>query len=269
MALVDSAGAALDGSGPARSRHDHRRPGRARRRHAPATTRRRSSAPPRSRRWRRSARRSTSTLDLQEVLEAIADSAMTLTGAQRAVVFELDQAAGHLLRARGPRHRPGARATRCPWARARRGPRRRSRAPVWSAGRGGRAAARLRRAGRRRGMSLAELGHATSASAAVLAVPVVSRDAALGAVCIYWDEVHEPDEREIRLLQRARAAGRHRASTMRAWSATCGARSTTSGRAGHARARRHPARGGRAGRGRRAPPQQPHGGGARAAPSCS
>ena len=35
---------------------------------------------------------------------------------------------------------------------------------------------------------------------AVLAVPVVSRDAVLGAVCIYWDEVHRPDEREIRLL---------------------------------------------------------------------
>ena len=35
---------------------------------------------------------------------------------------------------------------------------------------------------------------------AVLAVPVVSRETALGAVCIYWDEVHRADEREIRLL---------------------------------------------------------------------
>ncbi len=34
----------------------------------------------------------------------------------------------------------------------------------------------------------------------MLAVPVVSREAVLGAVCIYWDEVHRPDEREIRLL---------------------------------------------------------------------
>ena len=35
---------------------------------------------------------------------------------------------------------------------------------------------------------------------AVLAVPVVSREAVLGAVGIYWDEVHRPDDREIRLL---------------------------------------------------------------------
>ena len=29
---------------------------------------------------------------------------------------------------------------------------------------------------------------------------MISRETALGAVCVYWDEVHEPDEREIRLL---------------------------------------------------------------------
>ena len=34
----------------------------------------------------------------------------------------------------------------------------------------------------------------------VLGVPVISRETALGAVFVYWDEVHEPDEREIRLL---------------------------------------------------------------------
>ena len=34
----------------------------------------------------------------------------------------------------------------------------------------------------------------------ILGVPVISRETALGAVCVYWDEVHEPDEREIRLL---------------------------------------------------------------------
>ena len=38
----------------------------------------------------------TSTLDLQQVLEVIVDSAVTLTGGQRAVVFELDQAGGSL-----------------------------------------------------------------------------------------------------------------------------------------------------------------------------
>ena len=33
-----------------------------------------------------------------------------------------------------------------------------------------------------------------------LAVPVISRETALGAVCVYWDQTHTPDEREIRLL---------------------------------------------------------------------
>ena len=44
----------------------------------------------------------TSTLDLQQVLEVIVDSAVTLIGGQRAVVFELDQAGG-CLRARAVR----------------------------------------------------------------------------------------------------------------------------------------------------------------------
>ena len=44
----------------------------------------------------------TSTLDLQQVLEVIVDSAVTLTGGQRAVVFELDHAGG-FLRARAIR----------------------------------------------------------------------------------------------------------------------------------------------------------------------
>jgi two-component system phosphate regulon sensor histidine kinase PhoR len=34
----------------------------------------------------------------------------------------------------------------------------------------------------------------------VLAVPIISRDTALGAVCIYWDDPHEPDDRELRVL---------------------------------------------------------------------
>ena len=44
----------------------------------------------------------TSTLDTQNVLEAIADSVVTLIGAQRSVVFELDEQAG-CLRARAVR----------------------------------------------------------------------------------------------------------------------------------------------------------------------
>jgi len=49
------------------------------------------------------------------------------------------------------------------------------------------------------GLTLAEMA-TRFGYRAVLAVPVVSREAVLGAVCIYWDEVHRPDEREIRLL---------------------------------------------------------------------
>ena len=48
-------------------------------------------------------------------------------------------------------------------------------------------------------MTLAEMARRFGYRA-VLAVPVVSREVALGAVGIYWDEAHQPDEREIRLL---------------------------------------------------------------------
>ncbi len=140
----------------------------------------------------------TSTLDLQQVLEVIVDSAVTLTGGQRAVVFELDQAGGsHRARAiRGIDMEPefalplghgaaGAAAARL--------------APVWSAD-----ALALPLPGfddtpEASAMSLDELGRRHNFRG-VLGVPVISREAALGAVCVYWDEVHEPDEREIRLL---------------------------------------------------------------------
>jgi signal transduction histidine kinase len=48
-------------------------------------------------------------------------------------------------------------------------------------------------------MSLAELNRRFNFRG-ILGVPVISREAALGAVCVFWNEVHEPDEREIRLL---------------------------------------------------------------------
>ena len=137
----------------------------------------------------------TSTLDLQKVLEAIVDSAVTLIGAQRAVVYELDQAAG-CLRARAVRGidmevgfalRLGQGAAGSAAARL---------APVWSAdilalmlpGFDEASETHLGALARRLGIH------------GVLAVPVISRETALGAVCVYWDEVHEPDDREIRLL---------------------------------------------------------------------
>jgi signal transduction histidine kinase/CheY-like chemotaxis protein len=45
----------------------------------------------------------------------------------------------------------------------------------------------------------------------ILAAPVISRDTVLGAVCVYWNEPHQPDEREVRLLS---ALARHAAVAM-------------------------------------------------------
>ena len=140
----------------------------------------------------------TSTLDLQKVLEVIVDSAVTLIGGQRAVVFELDQAGG-CLRARAIRGidiepgfalRLGQGAAGAAAARL---------APVWSADVLAQPLPGFDEALEASGMSLGELARRYDFRG-VLGVPVISRETALGAVCVYWDEVHEPDEREIRLL---------------------------------------------------------------------
>ena len=140
----------------------------------------------------------TSTLDLQKVLEAIADSAATLIGAQRAVVFELDQGAG-CLRARAIRGikiapgltlRPGQGAA---------GTAAERRVPVWSADVLAKPLPGYDEVEEQSGMVLGALVREHDYRG-ILAVPVISRGTALGAVCVYWDEVHEPDEREIRLL---------------------------------------------------------------------
>ena len=72
-----------------------------------------------------------STLDLQEVLDAIADSAIKVTGAQRAVVFEMDQAAGHLL-ARAVRGMPVDKGYVVHLGQGAAGTAVAQRAPVWS-----------------------------------------------------------------------------------------------------------------------------------------
>jgi GAF domain-containing protein/anti-sigma regulatory factor (Ser/Thr protein kinase) len=139
----------------------------------------------------------TSTLDAQKVLEAIADSVVTLIGAQRAMVFELDDT-GTCLRARALRGiaiepgwtlRLGQGAAGSAALRLE---------PVWSAdlledplpgyedppG---------------PGVPLGPLIR-NPVYRAILGVPVISRETALGAVCVCWDEPHQPDEREIRML---------------------------------------------------------------------
>jgi signal transduction histidine kinase len=140
----------------------------------------------------------TSTLDLQQVLEVIVDSAVTLTGGQRAVVFELDQAGGSL-RARAIRGIDMEPGFVLPLGHGAAGAAAARLAPVWSAD-----ALALPLPGfddtlEASAMSLDELGRRHNFRG-VLGVPVISRETALGAVCVYWDEVHEPDEREIRLL---------------------------------------------------------------------
>ena len=139
-----------------------------------------------------------STLDLQEVLDAIADSAIKVTGAQRAVVFEMDQAAGHLL-ARAVRGMAVDKGYVVHLGQGAAGTAVAQRAPVWSPDVVAEPPPAYDSMQVQAGMTLAEMA-THFGYRAVLAVPVVSRDAVLGAVCIYWDEVHRPDEREIRLL---------------------------------------------------------------------
>lgn len=140
----------------------------------------------------------TSTLDLQKVLDAIADSAATLIGAQRAVVFELDPTA-RVLRARAIRGigiEPGL-ALRLGQGAA--GTAALTLKPAWSHDVLEQPLPGYDEMHDQSGMLLGTLilkyGYR-----GILAVPVVSRDTALGAVCIYWDDVHVPDEREIRVL---------------------------------------------------------------------
>ena len=139
----------------------------------------------------------TSTLDLPTVLEAVADAARTLIGAQRCAVFELD--AAQRLVPRASRGVPiemlltlelghgavGAAALRrAPFF-----------TPDWAQheppGYGDDhvpSGELLREAVRRQGIR------------AVLAVPVISKDTLVGVVSVAWEDRHVYDDREVRLL---------------------------------------------------------------------
>jgi GAF domain-containing protein/ActR/RegA family two-component response regulator len=140
----------------------------------------------------------TSTLDLQGVLEAIADSAKSLIGAQRALVFELEPSTG-LLRVRAVRGisiEPG-RSLRIGQGAA--GIAALKRGAVWSADVQADPLPGQNEIQHETGIMLSETAQRYGYHG-VLAVPVLSRETVLGAVCIYWDEVHAANEREIRLL---------------------------------------------------------------------
>ncbi len=141
----------------------------------------------------------TSTLHLPAVLEAIADRAITLIGAQRCAVFELDPL-DERLKARAAR---GMSPSQAFW-------------PI-RLGQGAAGSAALRRqvifspdvesqplpmydepwpeAGATMREMVRQQGYR-----AILGVPLLSRETVLGAVCLYWDQPHAYDEREVRLL---------------------------------------------------------------------
>src|SRR5260370_10370675 len=133
------------------------------------------------------------------VLDAIADQAVTLIGAQGCGVFELDPR-DERLKARAAR---GMRASQAFW-------------PI-RLGQGAAGSAALRRqvifspdvesrplpmydepwpeAGATLREVVPQQGYR-----AILSVPLASRETVLGAVCLYWDQPHAYDEREVRLL---------------------------------------------------------------------
>jgi GAF domain-containing protein/CheY-like chemotaxis protein/anti-sigma regulatory factor (Ser/Thr protein kinase) len=140
-----------------------------------------------------------STLDLSVVLETITESAISLIGAQRCAVFELDPE-DQLLRARTTRgvelkavftpQKLGQGAVGSAVLR---------REPVWSPDIEHQPLPMYDEMWQGTGMTLWEAVRQRGYRA-ILAVPMISRETVLGAICIYWNEVHVPEEREIRLL---------------------------------------------------------------------
>ena len=139
-----------------------------------------------------------STLDIQGVLEAIADCAIALIGAQRAAVFDLDETAGQL-RARAVRGTGIAVGFPVRLGQGAAGTAAVTHAPVWSADVLSQPLPGYDLPVDEVGTSFGEAirGHGYRG---ILGVPIISRETALGAVCVYWQDVHAPDAREIRLL---------------------------------------------------------------------
>lgn len=140
----------------------------------------------------------TSTLDLSVILDRVVESAVELIGAQRCAVFELDpdDQRLHARVARGMR--PGQPFIPLKVGQGAAGSAAHLRQPVFTPDihreplpgydeelEGGMT---LRDIVRQRGYR------------AILAVPLLSKENVLGAICVYWDEVHALDEREVRLL---------------------------------------------------------------------
>jgi GAF domain-containing protein/ActR/RegA family two-component response regulator len=140
----------------------------------------------------------TSTLDLQGVLDAIADSAKELIGAQSAVVFELEPSTG-VLRARAVRNIAVEPGLSLRMGQGAAGAAALARVPIGSADVLTDPLPGYDVVQEEAGIPLREVVR-KHGYRGILAVPVLSRESVLGAVCLYWDEVHAANEQEIRLL---------------------------------------------------------------------
>jgi len=140
----------------------------------------------------------TSTLDAQRVLEGIAESAISLIGAQRAIVFELDQEAA-CLRARAIRGVKVDLGFTIPVGRGAAGLAALRLEPMWTDDVIEHPLPGYDEPYFDSDMLLGTLAR-TYGGRAILAVPVSSRGAALGAISVGWDDVHQPGESEVRML---------------------------------------------------------------------
>ncbi len=141
----------------------------------------------------------TSTLDLPTVLEAIADSALTLIGAHRCAVFELDPRDQrlHVRAHRGMR--PDQPFMPMKLGQGAVGSAALLRQPVFSPDVHDEPLPMYDEPWEETGMFLRDVVRQRGYRA-ILAVPLISKETVLGAICVYWDQVHCSDEREVRLL---------------------------------------------------------------------
>jgi len=140
-----------------------------------------------------------STLHLSAVLEEIAGSAIQLIGAQRCAVFELDPRDQrlHVRASRGMR--PDQPFMPMKLGQGAAGSAALQRQPVFSPDVRAQPLPLYDEAWEEEGTTLREVV-LRRGYRAILAVPLVSKETALGAICIYWDEIHAYDEREVQLL---------------------------------------------------------------------
>jgi signal transduction histidine kinase/ActR/RegA family two-component response regulator len=141
----------------------------------------------------------TSTLDLPTVLDAVVDAAMRLSGAQQAAVLELDPDARrlHIRAQRG--FDPSWPQVSLALGQGAGGIAAQTRAPFFVADLEREALPMDGVEAGRPGLALREVVHRDGRRAA-LAVPLISKEAVLGAITVFWRTPRAHDPREVRLL---------------------------------------------------------------------